>query len=97
MANILVTLESVAVDVEHGVEVAAEDALAVLSNAEQKAPAATAALAVLAEAVNTALTDVAATAANPATLVLTLSADVSAVKAVWPDVVTLLATIGIKL
>jgi hypothetical protein len=83
--------------IEKGIEVAAEDVLKFISGAQTKAPAAVAALGVLAGGIETALTAVGNTAANPTTLVLNLPTDIADIKSVWPEVKTFLGTLGIKL
>jgi hypothetical protein len=94
MANILV-------DVEKGIEVAAEDVLKYVNGANAKVasggPSAIAGIAVVAGAVDKALSDVAAGAANPTTLVLNFGTDVADIKAVWPAVKGLLTTFGVKI
>jgi thiamine monophosphate kinase len=79
------------------VELAAEKLLSIFTKASKAAPSVLAAIGVLAAGVDKALSDVAAGAANPATLSVTLPSDVSDLKAVWPEVKTFLATLGIKL
>lgn len=93
MANILV-------DVEKGIEVGAEYLLkwfgvaskAVTSNG----PGAIVALGALLGAAEKAIADVEAGATNPASLVITLEADIADFKAVWPAVKEFAATLGIK-
>ena len=93
MANVLVNIEK-------GVEVAAEDLLKWVGAANAKVqsggPAAIAGLGVLAGAVDKALTDAGTAAANPTTLILSLPTDISDIKAVWPAAKSFLATLGIK-
>jgi hypothetical protein len=60
-------------------------------------PKAVAALTILLTAVEAAIGDVGAAAANPASLVLTLGTDIADLKAVWPDVKTFVSEFGIKL
>jgi len=71
-----------------------------LIGAEQKIatvePKVVAALGVLAGGVETALTDAAAVAANPTSIVLNLGTDITDFKAVWPEVKAFLETLGIK-
>ncbi len=93
MANIFLNLEK-------NIEVLAEDALAFISRAETvtlpKAPGAIAALGVVLGAVAASLKDIGGAAANP----LNISLDTQAVadlKTVWPDVVKLAESLGIKL
>jgi hypothetical protein len=94
MANILLNIEK-------GIEVGAEDLLKFVTGATAKvnaeAPAALSGLGVLAGAIDKALGDVAAGAANPATLVLSLPSDIADIKAVWPATKQLLASLGIKI
>jgi hypothetical protein len=93
MANILL-------DIEHGVEVAAEDVLkfvsGVLATGSKVEPGVIAGLGVLLGTVTKALGDLSGAAANP----LNFSLDVATVqdlKAVWPAVVQFAASLGIKL
>lgn len=94
MANVLI-------DIEKGVEVVAEDLFGWIKKAnsavQSGGPGAITALGVLAGAVETALTDAASGASNPAQLILTLPTDIADFKAVWPDVKAFLLTLGIKL
>ena len=91
MANILV-------NVEKGVEVAAEDALKWLTGASkaiQATPAVVAALATLVGAVEKPISELAGAVANP----LNISLDIQTVtdlKAVWPQLQAFLVTLGIK-
>ena len=87
MANVVLT----------DIELAAEKLLSIFSKTQKAAPAALAALGVLAAGVDKALSDVAAGAAAPATLTLSLPSDIGDIKAVWPEVVSFLSTLGIKL
>ena len=92
MANILVNIEK-------GIEIAAEDALKWLTNANktlQAAPAVVAALATLLGAVEKPLSEVAGAVANPLNIALDVET-VTDLKAVWPQVLSFLATIGVKL
>ncbi len=92
MANILVNIEK-------GVEIAAEDALRWLTGANKALKAAHkggAALATLIGAVEKPLSELAGAAANP----LNISLDIETVedlKAVWPDVKAFLESLGVKL
>ncbi|HLY43150.1 MAG TPA: hypothetical protein VKR52_18190 [Terracidiphilus sp.] len=91
MANILVNIEK-------GIEIGAEDALKWLIGANktlQAAPAVVAALATLIGAVEKPLSELAGAAANPLNIPLDVQT-VSDLKAVWPDVKTFLATLGVK-
>lgn len=93
MANVLVSIEK-------GVEVAAEDLFGWITKANQKVqtggPAAISAIAVLAGALDKALTDVSGAVTNPTSIILNLGTDISDIKAVWPDVKALLHTLGVK-
>jgi hypothetical protein len=91
MANILVSIEK-------GIEIGAEDALKWLTGASKAmhaAPQVVAALATLVGAVEKPLTEVAGVAANPLNIPLDIQT-VSDLKAVWPDVKSFLATLGVK-
>ncbi len=91
MANILVNIEK-------GIEIAAEDALKWLSGANKAlhaAPEVVAALATLIAAVEKPLADVAVAAKTP----LNISLDIHTVqdlKATWPAVKQFLASFGVK-
>jgi hypothetical protein len=92
MANILVNIEK-------GIEIAAEDALKWLTSANKTlhaAPEVIAALATLLGAVEKPLMDVAAAASNPLNIALDVQTATD-LKAVWPQVKSFLATLGIKL
>ena len=92
MANVLLNIEK-------GVEVAASDALHFIAGVNAKSPAAIAALGVLLGAVAKVVSEVSNDAQAPASL-LNFSLDVSQfadIKAVWPDVVKLASSLGIKL
>jgi hypothetical protein len=91
MANILLNIEK-------GIEVAAEDALKWLGKAQtaiQAAPAVVAALATLASAVEKPLVDLTGVAANPLNIPLDIQT-ANDLKAVWPDVKAFLGTLGVK-
>ncbi len=91
MANILVNIEK-------GIEIAAEDALKWLGKAHSAlnaAPSVVAALATLAAAVEKPLLDITGVAANPLNIVLDIQT-ARDLKAVWPDVKTFLESLGIK-
>jgi hypothetical protein len=91
MANILINIEK-------GVEVAAEDALKWLGKAQtaiKAAPAVVAALATLAAAVEKPLVDLTVVAANPLNIPLDIQTALD-LKAVWPDVKAFLTTLGVK-
>lgn len=92
MANILVNIEK-------GIEIGAEDALKWLSGANkslQAAPAVIAALATLVGAVEKPLSELAGAAANPLNIPLDVQT-VTDLKAVWPQLESFLATLGVKL
>jgi hypothetical protein len=90
-ANILVNLEK-------GIEIAAEDALKWLTGANKAlhaAPEVVAALATLAGAVEKPISELAGAAANPLNIPLDIQT-VNDLKAVWPDVKAFLGTLGVK-
>ena len=92
-------MASILVNIEKGVEVAAEDVLGWLNKAEQKiqlAPQAVAALGVVLGGVQKVIADVQADATNPVNFTL-LPAQIADVKAVWPEVQALATALGIKL
>ena len=92
MANILVNIEK-------GIEIAAEDALKWLTGANKAlhaAPEVIAALATLMGAVEEPLAELAGAAANPLNIALDVQT-VTDLKAVWPQVKAFLVTLGIKL
>lgn len=92
MANIFVNIEK-------GIEIAAEDALKWLTNANKAldvTPTVVAALGTLFGQLEKPLSDVATVATNP----LNISFDIQTVtdlKAVWPDIQKFLTSIGVKL
>jgi hypothetical protein len=83
-----------------GIEVAAEDLLGFTqkgnATAQGASPAVLAALGVLASGVEKALTDTAGAAANPILGLVEAPAEIADFKAVWPEVKSFLATLGIK-
>lgn len=96
------SLGSIFVDAEHAVEVGAEDALKLLSKGtaelakvEAASPKVAAALGVLLGGVTAAVTDVDSVATNPLNITVD-EATLAALKTVWPEVQTFLATIGVK-
>jgi hypothetical protein len=93
MAN---EFETILLEGEKIVEVGVADALKIFGAVTSKSPAAIAGLTALAGAVEKVFADGATDAANPAQLILTLPSQVSDLKAVWPDVKTFLASIGVK-
>ena len=91
MAHILVNIEK-------GIEIAAEDALKWLSGINRTlkaAPAVIAALATLIAAVDKPLVDLSGAAVNPLNIALDIQT-VNDLKAVWPDVKQFLSTLGVK-
>jgi hypothetical protein len=91
MANILVNIEK-------GIEIAAEDVLKWLGKAQSviaAAPGVVAALATLVTALDKPLMDLSVVAANPLNIPLDLQTATD-LKAVWPDVKAFLATLGVK-
>jgi hypothetical protein len=93
MANVLLNLEK-------GIEVAAEDALKFLTGAEATAtklePAVVSGLGVLLGAVSTGLSDV-SSAASASGLNIALDIQTAtALKAIWPAIETFATSIGIK-
>jgi hypothetical protein len=85
--------ESVEVDIEKALSWVTKEGAKI----SQGGPRALAALAVVLSAVEKALADGAAIAANPTTLVLNFGQDIADVKAVWSDVKTFVDGLGIKL
>ena len=91
MANILVNIEK-------GVEIAAEDALKWFSGADRAlhaAPQVVAALATLIGAVEKPLVDIAVTAQNPLNIALDIQT-AKDLKATWPAVKQFLGSLGVK-
>ena len=91
MANILV-------NVEKGIEIGAADALKWLTGANKAlkaAPQVVAALATLIGAVEKPLSELAGAAANPLNIPLDIQTATD-LKAVWPDVLAFLTTLGVK-
>jgi len=91
MANILVNIEK-------GIEIAAEDALKWLGTAHGvlvAAPGVVAALATLASAIERPLVELSGVATNPLNIALDLQT-AHDLKAVWPDVKKFLESLGIK-
>jgi hypothetical protein len=91
MANILVNIEK-------GIEIAAEDALKWLGKAHSviaAAPGVVAALATLVTALDKPLIELSGVAANPLNIALDIQT-AHDLKAVWPEVKTFLATLGVK-
>jgi len=86
------------VNIEKGIEIAAEDALKWLSGANKAlkaAPQVVAALATLIGAVEKPISELAGAAANPLNIPLDIQT-AKDLKAVWPDVKVFLATLGVK-
>ena len=91
MANVLINIEK-------GIEIAAEDALKWLTGANktlQAAPAVVAALATLIGSVEKPIAEVAGVASNPLNIALDIQT-VNDLRAVWPEVKTFLSTLGVK-
>ncbi len=92
MANILVNIEK-------GVEIGAEDALKWLTGGANKAlcaaPAAVAALATLAGAVEKPISDVVGAASNPLNIPLDIQT-VNDLRSAWPEVKAFLGSLGVK-
>lgn len=93
MANILVNIEK-------GIEIGAEDALKWISGAQsdlKAAPAVVAGLGTLLGAVATAISSADAAAQAGGLNIALDEATVTAIKAVWPQIVSFAAQFGIKL
>lgn len=91
MANILVNLEK-------GIELGAQDALRWLGKAQttlSAAPGVIAALATVIAAIDKPLLDISGVAANPLNIALDVET-VNDLKAVWPQVKSFLASLGVK-
>jgi len=91
MANILVNIEK-------GIEIAAEDALKWLTGANKAlkaAPQVVAALATLIAAVEKPMAELAGAASNPLNIALDIQT-AKDLKAVWPEVKAFLVTLGVK-
>ena len=91
MANILVNIEK-------GIEIAAEDALKWLGKAQTAltaAPGVVAALATLITAVDKPLLELSSAASDPLNIALDVQT-AEDLKAVWPEVKAFLATLGVK-
>jgi len=91
MANILVNIEK-------GIEIAADDALKWLTGANKAltaAPQVIAALATLIGAVEKPISELAGAAANPLNIALDIQT-ARDLQAVWPDVKSFLVTLGVK-
>lgn len=92
MANIIV-------NVEKGIEIAAQDALKWLTGANKAlkaAPQVVAALATLFGAIEKPISELAGAASNPLNIALDIQT-AEDLKAVWPDLKAFLATLGVKL
>lgn len=96
-------MANIVVNIEHGLEIAAEDVLKVvpflnktITAAEKLEPGVVAALGVLLGAVSSALANVAAAAGQPLNVQIDSQA-LSALESVWPDVVAFAKAIGINL
>jgi hypothetical protein len=91
MANILVNIEK-------GIEIAAEDALKWVGKAHgilTAAPGAVAALATLVSAIEKPLIELSGAAANPLNIALDIQT-ANDLKAVWPEVKKFLGSLGVK-
>jgi hypothetical protein len=91
MANILVSIEK-------GIEIGAEDALKWLTSAGKAlyaAPAAIAALATMAGAMEKPLSELAEAASNPLNIALDIQTATD-LKAAWPEVRAFLNSLGVK-
>ena len=91
MANILVNIEK-------GIEIAAEDALKWFGKANSvltAAPGVVAALATLATAAEKPLLELSGAASNPLNIPLDIQTAID-LKAVWPDVKKFLESLGVK-
>lgn len=97
MASLLLKVEQFGESIEVDIEKALSWVTKEGAKISQGGPRALAALAVILTAVEKALADGAAVAANPTSLVLNFSQDVNDVKAVWSDVKAFIAELGIKL
>jgi hypothetical protein len=92
MANILITIEK-------DVQVGASDLLKFITGANKQlgaAPQVVAALGVVLGAVSTAVTTGEGAVAASGLNIALDEAELTAIKAVWPDVVAFLATLGVK-
>jgi hypothetical protein len=92
-------MASVLVNIEKDIQVGASDLLQFIAGANKKlgaAPQVVAALATVLGAVSSAVTDGAAAVQASGLNIPLDTAEFAAVKAVWPDVVAFLATLGIK-
>jgi len=91
-------MASILVNIEKGIEIAAEDALKWLigaNNALRAAPEVVAALATLISAVEKPLADVAGAAENPLNIALDIQT-VQDLKASWPAVKQFMNSLGVK-
>lgn len=91
-------MAKILVNIEKGIEIAAEDALKWLTGANKAlraAPEVIAALATLITAVEKPLADVAVASQNPLNIVLDIQT-VHDLKATWPAVKQFLGTFGVK-
>jgi hypothetical protein len=92
-------LANVLVSIEKGIEIGAEDALKWLiavGKPLRAAPAAVAALAILAGALEKPLAELAGAAANPLNVPLDLQTAMD-LKAAWPEVKAFLSSLGVKI
>jgi hypothetical protein len=97
----VMSLATIVVDAEKGIEIAAESALKFITNANQKvasaSPQVLAALGTLLGGVDKALTDTSNAAQNPLAALINAPAEIADFKAIWPEVKTFVADLGIKI
>lgn len=94
------SIGTIVLDVEKGVEVGASDILKFITgaNAELKlAPSALAALAIVLGGVSSAVTSTSAAVAAGGTNIVLDNAALASIKGVWPEIVAAFATVGVKL
>jgi len=91
-------MAKILVNIEKGIEIAAEDALKWLTGANKAlkaAPQVVAALATLIAAVEKPMAELAGAASNPLNIALDIQT-AEDLKSVWPEVKAFLATLGVK-
>jgi len=91
-------MAKILVNIEKGIEIAAEDALKWLTGtnkALKAAPQVVAALATLIAAVEKPMAELAGAASNPLNIALDIQT-AEDLKSVWPEVKAFLATLGVK-
>lgn len=94
------SIATIVVDAEKGIEVGAADVLKFITGAEAElklAPTAIAALGTILGSVSSAVTATETAAAGEFTSVTLDNAALTAIKAVWPGIVSAFATVGVKL